>query len=162
MMAGEQNIGHLEDEALKRRERLKALKRKREGDISDGKEKSEDNSCMELPKPIFRSYRPANEELNDFTKEPSIPGDVTAEIKDHLEAAKSSVVIDQLDVTALAPRKPDWDLKRDVARKLARLERQTQRAIAELIRDRLKERSRTDDLAAMVNAAVSDQVREQT
>jgi len=34
----------------------------------------------------------------------------------------------------LAPRKPDWDLKRDVAKKLEKLERRTQRAIAELIR----------------------------
>lgn len=33
----------------------------------------------------------------------------------------------------LAPRKPDWDLKRDVAKKLEKLERRTQRAIAELI-----------------------------
>lgn len=34
----------------------------------------------------------------------------------------------------LAPRKPDWDLKRDVAKKLEKLERRTQRAIAQLIR----------------------------
>lgn len=33
----------------------------------------------------------------------------------------------------MAPRKPDWDLKRDVAKKLEKLERRTQRAIAELI-----------------------------
>ena len=33
----------------------------------------------------------------------------------------------------------DWDLKRDVAGKLEKLERRTQKAIAELIRDRLKE-----------------------
>ena len=34
----------------------------------------------------------------------------------------------------MAPRKPDWDLKRDVAKKLEKLERRTQRAIAQLIR----------------------------
>jgi len=38
------------------------------------------------------------------------------------------------DLLNLAPRKPDWDLKRDVAKKLEKLERRTQRAIAELIR----------------------------
>lgn len=37
------------------------------------------------------------------------------------------------DLMNLAPRKPDWDLKRDVAKKLEKLERRTQRAIAELI-----------------------------
>lgn len=35
---------------------------------------------------------------------------------------------------SLAPRKVDWDLKRDIEGKLAKLERRTQRAIAELIR----------------------------
>lgn len=61
-------------------------------------------------------------------------------MKDQLEAAKTGVVIDELDITNLAPRKPDWDLKRDVAKKLEKLERRTQKAIAELIRDRLKQR----------------------
>ena len=38
------------------------------------------------------------------------------------------------DLINLAPRKPDWDLKRDVAKKLEKLERRTQKAIADLIR----------------------------
>lgn len=72
-----------------------------------------------------------------------------------MESAKSAVVINQLDVTALAPRKPDWDLKRDVAKKLGKLEKQTQKAIAELIRYRLKESKQIEDLAAIVNAGAS-------
>jgi len=52
----------------------------------------------------------------------------------------------------LAPRKPDWDLKRDVAKKLAKLEKRTQRSIAVLIRERLME-TKQDDLASAVNAA---------
>lgn len=75
-----------------------------------------------------------------------------------MESAKSEIVIDQLDVSSLAPRKPDWDLKRDVAKKLAKLERQTQKAIAELIRERLKERTQTEDLAAIVNAGASNNI----
>ena len=38
------------------------------------------------------------------------------------------------DLINLAPRKPDWDLKRDVTKKLEKLERRTQRAKAQLIR----------------------------
>jgi len=38
------------------------------------------------------------------------------------------------DLLNLAPKKPNWDLKRDLARKLAPLEKVTKRAIAELIR----------------------------
>lgn len=53
------------------------------------------------------------------------------------------------DITNLAPRKPDWDLKRDVAKKLERLERRTQKAIAELIRERLKKGQ--EDLVTSVN-----------
>lgn len=52
----------------------------------------------------------------------------------------------------MAPRKPDWDLKRDAAKKLERLEKRTQRAIAELIRERLK--SEQTDLASKVAMGV--------
>ncbi|CAF0991072.1 unnamed protein product [Didymodactylos carnosus] len=45
--------------------------------------------------------------------------------------------IDDVDLTTLAPRKPDWDLKRDVEKKLKRLEKRTTRATAELTRERL-------------------------
>lgn len=53
------------------------------------------------------------------------------------------------DISNLAPRKPDWDLKRDIAKKLEILERRTQKAIAEEVRARLKQGQQ--DLAAYVN-----------
>lgn len=59
------------------------------------------------------------------------------------------VVLEELDISSLAPRKPDWDLKRDVSKKLEKLERRTQKAIAELIWERLKEGA-SDDLGAIV------------
>jgi coiled-coil domain-containing protein 12 len=40
-----------------------------------------------------------------------------------------------MDITNLAARKPDWDLKRDIAKKLERLERRTQKGSAEVIDD---------------------------
>ena len=55
----------------------------------------------------------------------------------------------------MAPRKPDWDLKRDAAKKLEKLERRTQRAIAELIRDRLKNESGGMDLATSVSVGAA-------
>ncbi|XP_028129249.1 coiled-coil domain-containing protein 12 [Diabrotica virgifera virgifera] len=154
MTESDSKIGRLEDEALKRKERLKNLKRKRQNDSSrDNNKKGAEGEA--LPTPLFRSYKPMNESLNEFALNPAEPGDVTTQVKNQLESAKSNVVIDQLDVTSLAPRKPDWDLKRDVAKKLAKLEKQTQKAIAELIRNRLKE-SKQEDLAAIVNAGASD------
>ena len=38
---------------------------------------------------------------------------------------------------AIVPKKANWDLKRDLAPKTARLERLTQRAIAEILRERV-------------------------
>ncbi|XP_076774131.1 coiled-coil domain-containing protein 12-like [Arvicanthis niloticus] len=76
---------------------------------------------------------------------------VEEKVKEQLEAAKPEPVIEEVDLANLAPRKPDWDLKRDVAKKLEKLEKlekQTQRAIAELIRERLK--SQEDSLTSAV------------
>ena len=57
----------------------------------------------------------------------------------------------------MAPRKVDWDLKRDIAPKLEKLERRTQKAIAELIRERLQEAEAQgeEDLANKVNAGAN-------
>ncbi|XP_059479272.1 coiled-coil domain-containing protein 12 [Neocloeon triangulifer] len=156
----EDGVGQLEADALKRRERLLALKRKRE-ETSEGAEKSEDEIKQEeegLPKPKFRSYRPQDEVLQDKVIPDAQPGDVEEEVKEQLEAAKNRGIIEELDLTTLAPRKPDWDLKRDVAHKLAKLERRTQRAIAELIRDRLREGQ--SDLAEAVAMVQPQQLDE--
>ncbi|KZC05969.1 Coiled-coil domain-containing protein 12 [Dufourea novaeangliae] len=144
----ENNIGTLEEEALKRKERLQALKRKTE----DSKE-NQSEIGGNLPKPKFRSYKPQDESLKVEVLEDAKPGNVEAEVQDQLSAATSKVVIEELDISNLAPRKPDWDLKRDVAKKLEKLERRTQKAIAELIRDRLKQGQH--DLAAVVNIATN-------
>ncbi|MGH0151276.1 UNVERIFIED_CONTAM: hypothetical protein FKN15_041019 [Acipenser sinensis] len=124
--------GSLQEEALKRKERLKALRNKQlqNRDPEDGEPESkrsleeiEEVKHRELK---LRNYTPEDEELRE-----------------------------RQDLANLAPRKPDWDLKRDVAKKLEKLEKRTQRAIAELIRDRLK--GSEDDLAAAVGAVRGDE-----
>ncbi|KYN17672.1 PREDICTED: coiled-coil domain-containing protein 12 [Trachymyrmex cornetzi] len=140
----EEKIGSLEEQALKRKERLQALKRKNE----EGKESVTDTT-EDLPKPKFRSYKPQDENLKDNMIEDAKPGDVESVVQEQLDAANSKVVIEELDISNLAPRKPDWDLKRDIAKKLEILERRTQKAIAEEVRARLKRGQQ--DLAAYVN-----------
>ncbi|KYM99676.1 PREDICTED: coiled-coil domain-containing protein 12 [Cyphomyrmex costatus] len=140
----EEKIGSLEEEALKRKERLQALKRKNE----EGKESAND-TIENLPKPKFRSYKPQDENLKNNMIEDAKPGDVESVVQEQLDAANSKVVIEELDISNLAPRKPDWDLKRDIAKKLEMLERRTQKAIAEEVRTRLKRGQQ--DLAAYVN-----------
>ncbi|XP_047371306.1 coiled-coil domain-containing protein 12 [Vespa velutina] len=140
----EDKVGSLVEEALKRKERLQALKKKNE----EGKDAKAD-SPSKLPMPKFRSYKPQDESLKEKVLEDAKPGDVETEVQDQLSAAKTKVVIEELDISNLAPRKPDWDLKRDVSKKLEKLERRTQKAIAELIRERLKQDQH--NLATMVN-----------
>jgi coiled-coil domain-containing protein 12 len=55
------------------------------------------------------------------------------------------------------------DLKRDIAKKLSKLERRTQRAIVEITRERILEEQKSEnpsslstDLAAVVSAAVDN------
>ena len=73
-----------------------------------------------------------------------------------MAAGEETTLIDELDIVNLAPRKPDWDLKRDIAKKLEKLEKRTARAIGEIIRERLKaDTEAEDDLASAVQAGAS-------
>ncbi|XP_002740668.1 coiled-coil domain-containing protein 12-like [Saccoglossus kowalevskii] len=158
-MAG---VGSLQEEALKRKERLKALRRKHQGEIeetgdSEPPEKKiageAEEGNKEIRQPIFKNYKPENESLQDAVAERAQPEKVEEHIKDQLEAAKPEPVVEEVDLMNLAPRKPDWDLKRDVSKKLEKLERRTQRAIAELIRERLA--SGKEDLVTVVNVSAA-------
>ncbi|CAG8708675.1 303_t:CDS:2 [Acaulospora colombiana] len=76
---------------------------------------------------------------------------ITKEVKATEEIKRT----EEVDLFNLAPKKPNWDLKRDVEKKLARLDRKTQASIAKLIRMRLQSESADDatvDLADAVNA----------
>ncbi|XP_014211896.1 coiled-coil domain-containing protein 12 [Copidosoma floridanum] len=143
-MTEDDKVGTLVDEALKRKERLQSLKRKNEENSQD----IQDGQVSILPAPKFRSYKPQDENLKEKALEDGKAGDIEAEVQEQLEAATIKPVIEELDISNLAPRKPDWDLKRDVSKKLEKLQRRTQKAIAELILERLK---KEQDLATAVN-----------
>jgi coiled-coil domain-containing protein 12 len=59
-----------------------------------------------------------------------------AELPDALQAAKGEEEPSQEEdaVVGVAPKKANWDLRRDVEQKLAKLERRTQRAMVELMK----------------------------
>ncbi|XP_046565106.1 coiled-coil domain-containing protein 12-like [Haliotis rubra] len=145
-------VGTLEDAARKRKERLRALReKKQENSKGDASEQSDNNESESLPRPMFRSYKPQDDGLKEHALDTIKPGDVENEVKHQIEAGKTKHIVEEVDLLNLAPRKPDWDLKRDIAPKLEKLEKRTQRAIAELIRDRLK--ASQEDLASVVNAS---------
>ncbi|XP_070535925.1 coiled-coil domain-containing protein 12-like [Ptychodera flava] len=155
-MADNASVGALQQEALKRKERLKALRRKHQGEseVNDGseppeKKPAEDGNEEEKSHPVFKNYKPQDDSLHENVSERVQPGKVEDHIEEQLQAAKPEPVVEEVDLINLAPRKPDWDLKRDVSKKLEKLERRTQRAIAELIRERLA--TSKEDLSTVVN-----------
>ncbi|VDK55522.1 unnamed protein product [Anisakis simplex] len=86
--------------------------------------------------PTFRSYQPIANDLGAAKSDVDLFV-VEKEIGEQLADTEDTSVVEQVDISRLAPRKVDWDLKRDVAERMDKLERRTQRAIAELIRQRL-------------------------
>jgi coiled-coil domain-containing protein 12 len=164
-MSEQSNVGHLEDEAIKRRERLKALKK---GELktlnkndSDLTEDTLVENVSSFPKPIFRNYKPRDEELKlNVLPRPELI-DIENEIKGQLESGKPQPLIEkEIDLTTLAPQKIDWDLKREADKKLRILEKRTQKAIVELIRDRLKKQNNSD-LAELVSIGSRDNIKQQ-
>ena len=63
-------------------------------------------------------------------------GEIVAETK---KAAEEEEKVEKpIDLFKLQPKRPNWDLKRDVARKMERLNVQTDNAIARLVRERIE------------------------
>merc|ERR1711934_976415 len=90
------------------------------------------------PKFVFRNYRPHNEDLKKFVVEPPAVPDLEKELVEMcLEQVQADEAAREGQLT-IQPRKANWDLKRDVAKKLEKLDKRTQRAIFDIIRDKLK------------------------
>ncbi len=110
------SVGNLEEEALRRKERLKALKR---GDVKSllddekhrGADAGDDEDAskaaqIELLKPIFRNYTPKDESLKPGTLPKPKLIEIENEIKDRLESGKPQPLIEkEIDLTTLAPQK---------------------------------------------------------
>lgn len=94
---------------------------------------------------MFRNYKKDGEEkITDDFKLP----DVAELVQDQLEEMQEPMEVTDIDIANLAPRKVDFDLKRAINKKLQKLEKKTQKAISELIRERL---NKQDDLLEQVN-----------
>uniref|UniRef100_A0A8C8SWU5 Coiled-coil domain-containing protein 12 n=1 Tax=Peromyscus maniculatus bairdii TaxID=230844 RepID=A0A8C8SWU5_PERMB len=135
MAAASEGVGRLEEEEKTghkdREDGESQTKRPREEEEEDGKHR-----VLRLWNHVLE-----DEDLKRRRRVPQGRPVVTEEnVKEQLEAAKPEPVIEEVDLANLKPRKLAWDLKRDVAKKLEKLEKQTQTAIAELVREPLKAR----------------------
>lgn len=150
-------IGSLEEQALKRKERLKKLKYKaREKDASSTDSPNNDAEKANLPVPMQISQIGLKDQDAEIDAMEIKNDDVISKITNEIDALKTPIIIDEIDLQNLAPRKPDWDLKRDVAKKIEILERRTQRAIAQIIRERLRSNDGQVDLQAVYSAQPLD------
>jgi coiled-coil domain-containing protein 12 len=105
----------------------------------------------------FRNYAPKDEALgkdedddeNDEQQPKRQRTDETrSALQEALEAAKQDVKpMVATSVEPMAPKKINWDLKRDIGDQLAKLERRTQKAIVELLKERLE-----NEAAAQTNS----------
>lgn len=125
-------IGKMEEAAKKRRERLLAMKNKMKKAA-----KKKDQVKVHEPQIKFRSYQTENEAIKENQLERIEAPDITKHIQAHLEKEKEPLEVD-IDLYKLAPKKPDWDLKRNIEQKLVKLNKKTSQAISEMVREKLQ------------------------
>ncbi|KAJ1623549.1 cwf18 pre-mRNA splicing factor-domain-containing protein [Pavlovales sp. CCMP2436] len=101
----------------------------------------------------FRNYKPRDERLPHAKIEPVRPPKPAA--AEPVDTA--SLAVDPL--LNLVPKKPNWDLERDIEKDLAKLDRQTELAIMELLRRKITEADNSGGEALDLAAAVREQER---
>jgi coiled-coil domain-containing protein 12 len=127
------------DENDERREEGESDEEDEDGEDHTG-EKGEGKKKRKEPNPHegrlkFRNYVPRDNLLRELRIEPAPLPSMVGEINRKLimmEGRRGE------DLLALAPKKPNWDLKRDIERKLDALEKRTQRAIVLLLKQKLE------------------------
>jgi len=143
----------LADASESRKQRLLALRQRKEQGPQD------ENGPDGVPfvfKP--RNYDPETRTLKkrdaNQEEEDTVEKDV-AGLAEMIIAEDEEKRAQELDLLNIVPKRANWDLKRNMERKLAKLERKTQESIHTLIRQRLaaqKGEKGGDDLAASIKA----------
>ncbi|XP_054787539.1 uncharacterized protein LOC129293549 [Prosopis cineraria] len=132
--------------AASRRERLRALKAAQElmntpDDDSaqvDDKTNDEDGTTEEQNPMKFRNYVPQDKHLQEGKLAPA----VLPKFEDPVAAAPPPEKEDPF--LNIAPKKPNWDLRRDVQKKLDKLEKRTQKALYKLMEEQEKQQLLTE------------------
>eukprot|EP00890_Picochlorum_soloecismus_P001739 jgi/Picsp_1/2566/NSC_00797-R1_coiled-coil domain-containing protein 12 len=133
------------EDSKSRKERLKALRQVAQeaqdahaaGQSEEIHAKADVPEASEAPLLKFRNYALKDANIEHKKLEPARVKEFE-EPKVNLEEA---IGIEPEEVLAnVAPKKANWDLRREIANKLARLERKTQQAIAELALEEEKKR----------------------
>ncbi|KAG0705099.1 mRNA splicing factor [Suillus ampliporus] len=138
----------LQEASDARKTRLIALRNRKEG-ISTG---ANGDSVL-----LSRNYDPETRTLKKHSKNDVLTTDtvekVVQGVAEMIIAQDELQRTQELDVFNIAPKRPNWDLKREMEKKLAKLERKTQEAVHTLIRQRLaSQKGQSDDILGAMNA----------
>ncbi|KAI0658798.1 mRNA splicing factor [Cubamyces menziesii] len=135
-----------------RKARLIALRKRKAGEAVD-----EANVDAE-PVVKHRSFDPTTRTLKKHTPDEDAQMEDTVEhqvegLAEKIIAEDAERRAQDLDLFNIAPKRPNWDLKRELDKKLSKLERKTQEAIHTLIRQRLAaQKGQSDDIVGAMNA----------
>ncbi|KAG2157472.1 mRNA splicing factor [Suillus clintonianus] len=138
----------LQEASDARKARLIALRNRKEG-ISTA---ANGDSVL-----LSRNYDPETRTLKKHSKNDVLTTDT---VEKAIEGVAEMIIAEderqraqELDVFNIAPKRPNWDLKREMEKKLAKLERKTQEAVHTLIRQRLaSQKGQSDDILGAMNA----------
>ncbi|KAF4313467.1 putative cell cycle control protein cwf18 [Botryosphaeria dothidea] len=153
-MSSHTSLGAAADERKARLAKLKSLKRKApdepqdiENDDTTNQQEDRDRSSTPDVSKLYLSGRNFDAETKGpklgFEVNPA-EGQTTLEAKaaELAERTKAEAAADdadkRLDLFKLQPKKPNWDLKRDLDRKLEILNVRTENAIARLVKERIE------------------------
>ncbi|KAH9848905.1 mRNA splicing factor [Lenzites betulinus] len=135
-----------------RKARLTALRKRKAGEATD------DAGGEEAPVIKHRSFDPETRTLKKRGQEEDVEMEDTVEhqiegLAEKIIAEDAARRAQDLDLFNIAPKRPNWDLKRELDKKLSKLERKTQESIHTLIRQRLAaQKGQSDDIVGAMNA----------
>ncbi|KAF8512279.1 mRNA splicing factor [Gautieria morchelliformis] len=139
----------LADAASSRKERLLALRKRKGSPIYS----------RDQPRPKVLKGRNFDPETRTLRKRDPVDG-LEDTVERNVEGVAEQIIAEdverrqqELDLLNIAPKRPNWDLKREMQRKLAKLDRKTAEAIHTLIRQRIiAQKGDENDLVGALNA----------
>ncbi|TKW23611.1 hypothetical protein SEVIR_4G303000v4 [Setaria viridis] len=109
--------------------------------ISSIEEVEEVQDDGELPAMKFRNYLPHDEQLRGGKLAPvSLP-----KFEDPISAEAAEPKQVENPFGNIAPKNPNWDLKRDVQKRIDKLEKRTQKALAEIALEQQREKEALEE-----------------
>ncbi|CAK9184042.1 unnamed protein product [Ilex paraguariensis] len=141
----EESVDAAATAAAARRERLRALRAAQEllqSPDDDNKPKEVEDAEEETNLNMkFRNYLPHDKQLQEGKLAPP----VLPQFEDPVAIAPPPEEKKEDPFLNIAPKKPNWDLRRDVQKKLDKLEKRTQKAMFQFMEEQEKEKQLAEE-----------------